>query len=773
MYPSQAQPHQQGLAQSAQQLSMGASYSPAQQQQQQAAPAYPTPPIAAAQVANLVVASSSPVPPSSLSPSIRETPRSSSSGGGGGGSNVQPTPLFSAGAAAHENPPGTPIPSLQEPETSVVGQVDQQEKKDSASVDGGAVVSDSTSVDQELTERMKLFKEQLEMISGQSTDDGMDTETSDGDGSGRMGRGRYSKEALSRGGFKRGGMLPQDSSLGGSEFEKRGGLVNPDFDHGGRGQQGMRSRGGRGGRGGGRGAWVNPEFDPQHRPERRGALGFEPGRGRGRRGFRGGGATRGRGGQWKRHDEFNYEGEEECDQYTEEFGSRMHQREQRGREDGSYKQRERDGLYEQQRRHDGSYEQGGHYEQQEYGGSYGQRGRDEKQEQRGSYERLGRDGSRGCDEQGGRDRPYEQRGRDGPYEQQGQLRGRDGPFEQQGRENGSQKEMSGGSGDGGRYYSEYDDRSGQYYGGRANEGWPQGAPRGDDSSNQEGVQQHHRSDHYGRGGFDFDQKQANITGGGAQARHLGDDNQSYSVEGSKTREGDVPVGDYRTANQPPIRADRGRQNQVTFDRHSEVDAGQNEQIKIEGNNQQYEASSDTVQPSFGGGAENSPLRDSQPFGKRDTPTISSLQKGGATTVIPGLGSADEPEPESEPETKPEEKKTAKVSHDEVKQEVKQEETELKSSLKSQLEDVFGGSKAKKMVDSMERIVNQLQTLKGLESSLKVLQLIGEQNKAGPAAPLKVAAVAEVDPTEAARKKVAALLATESDSEGEVCMHEYM
>jgi hypothetical protein len=141
---------------------------------------------------------------------------------------------------------------------------------------------------------------------------------------------------------------------------------------------------------------------------------------------------------------------------------------------------------------------------------------------------------------------------------------------------------------------------------------------------------------------------------------------------------------------------------------------------------------------------------SQPSSKQTGPTISSLQKGGSTTVIPGLGSTDEPE-EKEPSS--------------VKEAAPpKEEEELKTSLKTQLLDVFSGAKAAKMVQSMERIVNQLHTLKGLESSLKVLQ--GDQNKEIIAVE-EQAEIPEVDQEAAARRQVAALLATESDSDGEV------
>ena len=153
------------------------------------------------------------------------------------------------------------------------------------------------------------------------------------------------------------------------------------------------------------------------------------------------------------------------------------------------------------------------------------------------------------------------------------------------------------------------------------------------------------------------------------------------------------------------------------------------------------------------------------------PTISSLQKDSTKTVIPGLGSSDEPEPSSE-------QQDSSTASGDTAQETKQEESELKSSLKTQLVDVFGGSRAQKMVQSMERIVNQLQTLRGLESSLKVLQYMGEQGKGeggggGESKPASSSSTTDttMDPEmremEEARKQVAALLATESDSDGEV------
>lgn len=157
------------------------------------------------------------------------------------------------------------------------------------------------------------------------------------------------------------------------------------------------------------------------------------------------------------------------------------------------------------------------------------------------------------------------------------------------------------------------------------------------------------------------------------------------------------------------------------------------------------------------------LEDSKTSNKQSGPTISSLQKGGTTTVIPGLGSSDEPEETDKPEEK------ASSPEKEPPPPQPKEEQELKSSLKTQLLDVFSGAKAAKMVQSMERIVNQLQTLRGLESSLKVLQ--GDQSKepAATTTPKPKTEVPEVDQEAAARKQVAALLATESDSDGEVCV----
>ena len=86
----------------------------------------------------------------------------------------------------------------------------------------------------------------------------------------------------------------------------------------------------------------------------------------------------------------------------------------------------------------------------------------------------------------------------------------------------------------------------------------------------------------------------------------------------------------------------------------------------------------------------------------------------------------------------------------------------------------GGPQATQMMESLGKIVSQLQTLQGLTSSLKLLQTLpkegngtaGQGAAGGGPTEGESAAIREKELSEDTKRKVAALLANESDSDGE-------
>ena len=282
--------------------------------------------------------------------------------------------------------------------------------------------------------------------------------------------------------------------------------------------------------------------------------------------------------------------------------------------------------------------------------------------------------------------------------------------------------------------------------------YKQGSYEGQEDSGgygEKGIKEHPK-DEFGTGG-----SSRGIGRDGYTSSYSKDSNQYYREAGSgedwpqNSHDYTTAQQNNRTDNQFGSRQPQGGSSGVEHSKGFKSPAGGN----------QYTADSAKKLPGMGG--------DEQATPKHDGPTISSLQqKGGTPTVIPGLGAVDEPEEDTKEDTKAaaaETTITTTTTSSTTAGNATTEEEDLKSSLKSQLVDVFGG-KAEKMVQSMERIVNQLQTLKGLESSLRVLQVMGGEGKEDSSA--SKTGSTEVDQTEAARKKVAALLATESDSEGE-------
>jgi len=126
----------------------------------------------------------------------------------------------------------------------------------------------------------------------------------------------------------------------------------------------------------------------------------------------------------------------------------------------------------------------------------------------------------------------------------------------------------------------------------------------------------------------------------------------------------------------------------------------------------------------------------------DGPTISSLLKETNSSAIPGLGSNEN--------TETEERRLERI---------KKEEEEVKKELKTQIMNLFGESEGDRMVSSMEKLVNQLTSLKGLETTLKTLT-----SKPSEEGKMEFKDMDDATATEEARKQVAALLAAESDSD---------
>ena len=137
--------------------------------------------------------------------------------------------------------------------------------------------------------------------------------------------------------------------------------------------------------------------------------------------------------------------------------------------------------------------------------------------------------------------------------------------------------------------------------------------------------------------------------------------------------------------------------------------------------------------------------------KSDEPTISSLRKG-TSAVIPGLGEFDS---------------KGDNTSESAGQELSLVDHQEKPGGDKSLGDAqvnIGGGQANEMIESLGKIVSQLQTLKGLTSSLQLLKALP---KASQEELLEdEMRMKEKDISEEAKRKVAALLANESDSDGE-------
>lgn len=136
----------------------------------------------------------------------------------------------------------------------------------------------------------------------------------------------------------------------------------------------------------------------------------------------------------------------------------------------------------------------------------------------------------------------------------------------------------------------------------------------------------------------------------------------------------------------------------------------------------------------------------------DQPTIPSWNKD--PSVIPGLGELEDHTSASNKEDRTTEEEKATQQYDSRPPPANKEDTT-------------------QMMESLGKIVSQLQTLQGLTSSLKLLQTMPKEGNAASASggtgrqkEGERAAIREKELSEDTKRKVAALLANESDSDGE-------
>ena len=145
--------------------------------------------------------------------------------------------------------------------------------------------------------------------------------------------------------------------------------------------------------------------------------------------------------------------------------------------------------------------------------------------------------------------------------------------------------------------------------------------------------------------------------------------------------------------------------------------------------------------------------------KSDEPTISSLRKD-AITAIPGLGGGFEEQ----------EKDAAKSAESSSITGPQSTQQVAKGGEGGEGTGTAGGNQANQMIKSLGKFVSQLQTLKGLTSSLQLLQALPKggngEEEAKRVEPAKPKESSEAELSEETKRKVAALLATESDSDGE-------
>lgn len=148
--------------------------------------------------------------------------------------------------------------------------------------------------------------------------------------------------------------------------------------------------------------------------------------------------------------------------------------------------------------------------------------------------------------------------------------------------------------------------------------------------------------------------------------------------------------------------------------------------------------------------------------KSDEPTISSLRKDPGGTTIPGLGGGFEQQ----------EKDSAKSAENAAATTASQQNMQRAGEGEGGAPGGNdGGGQANQMIKSLGKFVSQLQTLKGLTSSLQLLQALPKGGGSGEepkkvVEPPKPKESSEAELSEETKRKVAALLATESDSDGE-------
>ena len=140
--------------------------------------------------------------------------------------------------------------------------------------------------------------------------------------------------------------------------------------------------------------------------------------------------------------------------------------------------------------------------------------------------------------------------------------------------------------------------------------------------------------------------------------------------------------------------------------------------------------------------------------QRGEATISSLRKE-AVAMIPGLGGGFE-----------EEEREANAPAESTSKPPDAEADSLEQTSEQKAGVVGDPNQATHMIQSLGKIVSQLQTLKGLTSSLQLLQTFPKEGKEEAPGRSKPKERSESELTEETKRKVAALLASESDSDGE-------
>ena len=284
--------------------------------------------------------------------------------------------------------------------------------------------------------------------------------------------------------------------------------------------------------------------------------------------------------------------------------------------------------------------------------------------------------------------------------------------------------------------------------------------RWDAEDQDEGYE--HREDHYRPQGEQYQQEEEQYQEQNEQYGHPGE------LYGGKERDSDYH-GQLEQFEQETNRRDaqgewpfRKQEERHQKVRESRFDRGKEPQDQLYQNKpphpSQQESVSHGLDDIFGRqGMEREPNK-GLPSGSRsmkDGATISSLRK--EPTVIPGLGGFEK-----------EEAATAMPQSLSTKEDSKQASSENPN-----------GNPANQMIESLGKIVSQLQTLQGLTSSLQLLQTLPKgQQEAGRAIVESVREASrggggdgeggggDRELSEETKRKVAALFASESDSDGE-------